>query len=116
MGNAPYVRHRVREFTEKSPMGKGELIATFEQTVQRAVEVIERLGEADLTRRSVIQGREVSGAEDLIGVSRAAITGRIAFAVKYEERRRPGFAGWTSINENCQNSANGFEFRTIRNC
>lgn len=104
LGHAPYVRHRVREFTEKPPMGKRELIATFEQTMQRALSVIERLGEADLTRRSVIQGKEVSGAEDLIGVIEhlAYHTGQIAFALKYLKNVDLGFYAGVDLDQQNQ--------------
>lgn len=104
LGHISYVRHRDREFTEKRPMGTRELIAAFEQTMQRAVGVIERLGEADLTKRSVIQGKEVSGAEDLIAVMAhlAYHTGQIAFALKYKKNVDLGFFAGVDLNQQNQ--------------
>lgn len=104
LGGAPYVRDRDREFTGKPPMGKHELVASFEQTTQRALEVVGRLGEADLTRRSVIQGKEVSGAEDLIAVigHLAYHAGQIAFAVKYLKNVDLGFYAGVDLNQQNQ--------------
>jgi len=101
LGAAPYVRHRDREFTEKPRVGKRELIAAFEETIRQALAVIEGLGEADLTRRSVIQGDEVSGAEDLIAVIAhlAYHAGQIAFAVKFLRNVDLGFYAGVDLNQ-----------------
>ncbi len=85
LGRSAYTRQRSHEFTDKPGLTKAELLARFGQVLEGVRRVIAALQPDDLTRRYVIQGRECSGAEDLLSVlgHLSYHVGQITFAVKF---------------------------------
>jgi uncharacterized damage-inducible protein DinB len=61
LGGVPYERHRDREFAEKGPLPKAELLASLERVVGECQRVIRGLSAEDLRRPREIQGQGTDG-------------------------------------------------------
>jgi uncharacterized damage-inducible protein DinB len=60
LGGEPFERDRPAEFSERGPRPIEPLVAAFEQTVRRAIEIIAALSAESLGIRRRIQGYDVS--------------------------------------------------------
>ncbi|HSB77510.1 MAG TPA: DinB family protein [Candidatus Methylomirabilis sp.] len=101
LGHVAYTRQRDREFSDKPGMGRAELLARLGRITDEAVQVIEGLRTEDLARRYIAQGRECSGAEDLMAVVEhlSYHTGQITFAVKYLKNLDVGYYAGVDLNQ-----------------
>lgn len=61
LGGAEDTRDRPREFTERGPIGKAELLSRLHTAVEQAKAAIAAASDEDLTRRRQIQRFEVTG-------------------------------------------------------
>ena len=104
LGQEPYTRHREREFTDKPNWNKAQLLDQFMATLAKAVQVIERLQDEDLTRMYWIQGHEYSGVGDIIMVVEhlAYHVGQITWAVKYCKNVDVGYTAGINLNQQNQ--------------
>jgi uncharacterized damage-inducible protein DinB len=84
LGNAEDRRERNREFAERGPIPRVELIALIRKTVHEACSVLGRLPEDSLLRKHSIQGFQVSGMYAVSHVVEhfAYHTGQIIFITK----------------------------------
>ena len=84
LGGEPDARQRSAEFTAQGGVGAVELREKLNETVSRAVAVIEGVVAAELLRHRNIQGYEVSGLEAIYHVVEhfSMHTGQIIFAAK----------------------------------
>ncbi len=101
LGGESYTRQRAREFSDKPQLSKAELLASFTQTVERAVRVVEALSSECLTRLYVIQGTERSGARALFSAVEhlSYHTGQITFAVKHLKDVDVGYFAGVDLNQ-----------------
>jgi len=58
VGGAADTRDRPREFSERGPIGRDELLGRLHEAVARAIEVVENVNHADLLEPRQIQGFE----------------------------------------------------------
>jgi uncharacterized damage-inducible protein DinB len=93
LGGAPDDRDREKEFTERGPLPRGELLERLQSTVREAAHVIQRLSTRDLERKLIIQGFRVTGLQALLHVTEhfAFHTGQIILVTKLKRRRDLGF-------------------------
>lgn len=60
MGGQPVTRDRQREFDERTPIPRSELLAVLSRAVESAVRILDELDPAVLAERRVIQGMDVT--------------------------------------------------------
>ena len=84
LGGEVYQRHRDEEFTTKPGLSAHDLLDRIDNTVNHAVEIIDRLEGQDLEKTYAIQGFEKTGAGVLLHVVEhfSYHVGQITFAVK----------------------------------
>lgn len=63
IGGADDVRHRPREFSERGPIVRAELLRRLDDVVAEARETLEKASAQELLRQRSIQGFQVSGLE-----------------------------------------------------
>jgi uncharacterized damage-inducible protein DinB len=63
LGENPDMRDRDREFAERGPLPRKILVARLKGTIREACEFLDRLPEATLSSKFVIQGLHVTGLE-----------------------------------------------------
>lgn len=63
VGGAPDLRDRQREFDERSPVPRAELLARLRETLREADEVLARADAAALLERRQVRDRNVTGLE-----------------------------------------------------
>jgi len=68
VGGAPDHRERAREFSQRDPLPRAELIALLTRAVHDADQVLAAVSRADLGERRMIQGREVTVFEAIYHV------------------------------------------------
>lgn len=68
LGAAPDRRLRQKEFDERGPLPKKELLERLEATLEEACRVLDSLDAASLLERRTVQGFEVSGVSILVHV------------------------------------------------
>jgi hypothetical protein len=66
VGGVPDARDRPKEFAERGPMAKAELLARLKQTVARAQETLSAVSATELLRPRRIQGFEETGVSALV--------------------------------------------------
>jgi uncharacterized damage-inducible protein DinB len=101
LGNEPYTRQRDREFTGKPNLTKTQLLDQFTVTIEKAVQVIERLQDEDLARMYWIQGHEYSGVGDILTVVEhlSYHVGQITWAVKYFKNVDVAYTAGIDLNQ-----------------
>jgi len=60
VGGQPVTRDRQREFDERTPIPRSELLAALSRAVESAVRILDELDPAALAERRVIQGMDVT--------------------------------------------------------
>jgi uncharacterized damage-inducible protein DinB len=60
VGGQPVTRDRQREFDERTPIPRSELLAALSRAVESAVRILDELDPAVLAERRVIQGMDVT--------------------------------------------------------
>lgn len=63
IGGEPDVRQRPKEFSERGPISKSELLRRLDETLAAAQAALSRASAQELLRRRVIQGFDVTGVE-----------------------------------------------------
>ena len=63
IGGAPDVRQRPKEFSERGPIAKAELLRRLDEVVAEARAVLGKASAQDLLRKRSIQGFNVTGVE-----------------------------------------------------
>jgi hypothetical protein len=61
LGGAPDVRDRPKEFSERGPIARGELLRRLDEVVGQAEQALKQTSAAELLRHRVIQGYNVTG-------------------------------------------------------
>ena len=89
LGENPDMRDRDSEFAERGPLARRVLATRLKRTVLEACEVLDRLPEASLSRKYVIQGLRVTGLEAVAHVVEhfAYHTGQIIYITKLKGAR-----------------------------
>ena len=100
LGGAPDHRERPREFSERGPLPRAELLARLEGTMAEAAAVIDRLDEANLLKKRVVQGFDYDGVGILVHVVEhfSYHTGQIAYFVKARKGIDLGFYRGVNLN------------------
>lgn len=93
-------RRRSEEFAERGPIAKEELIAKFNETLDRAREVIRGLDLSALTEKRWVQGNEESVVSIIVHVCEhlSYHTGQIAYYVKAGKGIDLAFYGGVDLN------------------
>jgi uncharacterized damage-inducible protein DinB len=101
LGGESCTRQRAREFSDKPQLGKAELLDRFTQIIDQALRVVEALPSESLTRISIIQGAERSGARALFSAVEhlSYHTGQITFAVKHLKDVDVGYFAGVDLNQ-----------------
>ncbi len=89
LGGVPFDRDREKEFSERGPIPRAQLLRLLKSTVRKAGRIIEKLTAAELQRPCVIQRFNVSGLEALLHATEhfALHTGQIIFMTKMKRRQ-----------------------------
>ena len=84
LGGAADGRERSKEFSERGPVPRDELLSRLERSVEEAMAVVDKAGPAELLRRRPVQTFEETGLSILVHVIEhfSYHTGQIAYAVK----------------------------------
>jgi uncharacterized damage-inducible protein DinB len=84
LGGAPDVRERSKEFSERGPVPRAELLRRLESSLADAAAVMARAGVEELLRRRPVQAFEETGIGILVHVAEhfSYHTGQIVYAVK----------------------------------
>lgn len=84
IGGVPFHRDRPAEFSARGPQPKAEVLAKLEQTVQRALGILDAVDANQLLRQHEIQGHQVSGLAAIYHVVEhfALHAGQIVYATK----------------------------------
>ena len=92
-------RDRDREFSERGPIPKRELLSRLRRTVSGASRVLQTLSARDLKRRYSIQGFRVTGLKALCHAIEhfAHHSGQIIYATKLKVRYDVGFTRWRGV-------------------
>ena len=100
LGEAPDRRERPKEFSERGPVPRADLLARLERTMEEAGRVIDRLDAANLLRKRVVQGFDYDGLGILIHVVEhfSYHTGQIAYFVKARKGIDLGFYRGVNLN------------------
>lgn len=93
LGGAKDTRHRDREFRERGPIPRRELVARLEATVRLASRVLAGLSANDMARTHAIQDFRVSGLEAVFHVAEhfSHHAGQIILITKMHQGRGLGF-------------------------
>jgi uncharacterized damage-inducible protein DinB len=93
LGGMEFKRDRDREFSEKGPLERTELIEKISGAVRDSSRVIARLSEADLVKHYDIQGYAVTGYEAVIHVTThfGYHAGQIIYVAKMKRGKDLGF-------------------------
>ncbi len=93
LGGARDTRHRDREFQERGPLPKRELLTRLRATVREACQVLEKLTPSDLAREYSIQGFRVTGLQAAFHVTEhfSHHAGQIILATKMFRGKDLGF-------------------------
>lgn len=93
LGGAADHRERSKEFSERGPLPRAELLSLLERTMAEAGQVIDRIDAATLLKKRVVQGFDYDGLGILIHVVEhfSYHTGQIAYAVKARKGIDLGF-------------------------
>jgi hypothetical protein len=93
LGGKPFARQRDKEFSERGPVPRRQLIATLRATVREASCVIQQLTDDDFPRRHAIQGYRATGLVALLHVTEhfALHTGQITSITKQRTGKDLGF-------------------------
>ena len=100
LGGAPDHRERPREFSERGPVPRADLLDRLERTMEEAGRVIDRLDAANLLRKRVVQGFDTDGLGILLHVVEhfSYHTGQIAYFVKARKGIDLGFYRGVNLN------------------
>lgn len=100
MGGAEDRRERPKEFSERGPIPRAELLARLERTMAEAGRVIDGIDAANLLRKRVVQGFDYDGMGILVHVVEhfSYHTGQIAYAVKALKGADLGFYRGVNLN------------------
>lgn len=101
MGGAADHRERPKEFSERGPIPRAELLSRLERTMVEAGRVIEGIDAANLLKKRVVQGFDYDGMGILIHVVEhfSYHTGQIAYAVKARKGVDLGFYRGINLNQ-----------------
>ena len=93
LGGAADVRERAKEFTERGPLPRAELLERLEQTLAEAGKVLDRLDPARVLEKQTVQGFEYDGVGILVHVVEhfSYHTGQLAYFVKARKGIDLGF-------------------------
>ncbi len=93
LGGAPDRRERDREFAERGPIPRRDLVAQLRKTVTEACRVLEKLSPETLSRSYRIQGFRVTGLGAVCDVVEhfAYHAGQIIYVTKLKHGRDLGF-------------------------
>ena len=93
IGGIEFVRNRDVEFDERQHLDTALLLARLGQTIQEAVEVLNRVTGHELLRVRIIQGYEVSGLDAISEVVQhfAMHYGQVLYIVKMLQANDLGF-------------------------
>ena len=100
LGGAPDVRERSKEFSERGPLPRAELLARLDRTMTEAARALDRLDPATILEKRVVQGFEYDGVGILIHVVEhfSYHTGQIAWFVKARKAIDLGFYRGVDLN------------------
>jgi len=103
LGGAPDVRERPKEFSERGPVPRAELLARLERTMAEAAKALDRLEPSTILEKRVVQGFDYDGVGILIHVVEhfSYHTGQIAYVVKARKAIDLGF--YRGVNLNAKN-------------
>ena len=89
LGGAEDHRQRAREFAERGPIPRRELVTQLRRTVRDACRVIARLSDDSLSRKLEIQGFHVTGLDAVFHVAEhfGYHTGQIIYITKLKRAR-----------------------------
>jgi uncharacterized damage-inducible protein DinB len=92
-GNLADTRERNTEFAAEGGLSAAQLVNTIAQTMQRAEEILAQLTDAELTKRYVIQGYNVTGLEAVYQVVEhfGLHYGQIVYITKWLRNEDLGF-------------------------
>ena len=93
LGGAPDVRERSKEFSERGPLPRADLLARLDWTMAEAARALDRLDPAGILDTHRVQGFEYDGVGILIHVVEhfSYHTGQIAYFVKARKGVDLGF-------------------------
>jgi len=93
LGNDKDVRNRDQEFSIKGGFTKKELLEKITSVTNKAIEVIEKISDSELTRRRKVQGFNYSGISIIIHITEhfSYHVGQIAFITKQFCNKDLGF-------------------------
>jgi uncharacterized damage-inducible protein DinB len=100
LGGAPDRRERPREFSERGPVPREELLGRLERTMEAAARVIDGLDARNLLETRVVQGFDYDGLGILIHVVEhfSYHTGQVAYFVKARKGIDLGFYRGVNLN------------------
>jgi uncharacterized damage-inducible protein DinB len=100
LGGEEDVRERSREFSERGPIPRAELIERLEETLRRASRVLESLRGDSLLEIHGVQGGEISGVSILVHVVEhfSYHVGQVAYFVKARRGKDLGFYAGRNLN------------------
>jgi len=100
LGGAADHRERPKEFSERGPLPRADLLSRLEATMTEAGRVLDGIDAANLLRKRVVQGFEEDGMGILIHVVEhfSYHTGQIATAVKARKGVDLGFYRGVDLN------------------
>jgi uncharacterized damage-inducible protein DinB len=100
LGGAADLRERPKEFSERGPVPRAELLGRLERTMEAAARVIDGLDSGNLLQKRVVQGFEYDGLGILIHVVEhfSYHTGQIACIVKARKGIDLGFYRGVDLN------------------
>lgn len=93
LGGAPDVRERSKEFSERGPVARADLLSRLDRAMSEAAQVLERLDLATILDTRTVQGFEYDGVGILVHVVEhfSYHTGQIAYFVKSRKGIDLGF-------------------------
>jgi uncharacterized damage-inducible protein DinB len=100
LGGAPDVRERSKEFSERGPVSRAELLARLDRTLEEAGRTLDRLDPEALLGKRVVQGFEYDGVGILVHVVEhfSYHTGQIVYFVKARKGLDLGFYPGVDLN------------------
>ncbi len=100
LAGAPDHRERPKEFAERGPIPRAELLARLERTMAEAARVIDGLDVRNLLEKRVVQGFDYDGVGILVHVVEhfSYHTGQIAYFVKARKGIDLGFYRGVNLN------------------
>jgi len=100
LGGAPDVRERAKEFSERGPLPRADLLARLDRTMTEAARALDRLDPATILEKRVVQGFDYDGVGILIHVVEhfSYHTGQIAWFVKARKAIDLGFYRGVNLN------------------